>query len=187
MQRHELHEVRIHHNCFYWHVLYSAFYVCEGIHMLVCMNDGGKLCVLVWGCVSRGQRLKVYLSIALRLIFKEDSIGCTDWPASPRDPPGHNLMILGLHMWDTAFMLLMQVLGAEIKCHTHYWLIWPSLQFSSLLYKWTNPSLGILWRKTQTFFPGRIFTGWNHLRKNKNIWLRKTVMSLWFSIYFRTE
>lgn len=50
--------------------------------MLVCMYDGGKLCVLVWGYVSRGQRLKVYLSIALRLIFKEDSFGYTDWPTS---------------------------------------------------------------------------------------------------------
>lgn len=58
---------------------------------------------------------------------------------------------------------------------------------NSVLYKWTKPSLWILWRKTQTFFPGRIFTGWNHLRKNKNIWLRQTVMLLWFLIYFRTE
>lgn len=66
--------------------------------MLVCVYDDGKLCVLVWGCVSRGQGLKLYLSIALRLIFKEDSFGCTDWPASLRDSPGYNFMILGLQM-----------------------------------------------------------------------------------------
>lgn len=155
--------------------------------MLVCMYVGGKLCVLVWRYVNRDQRLKVYLSIALRLIFKEDSFGYTDWPTSPRDPPGHNFMILGLRMWATACTLLMQVLGIEIRCHTHYWLTWISLRFNSVHYKWTKPSLWILWRKTQSFFPGRIFTGWNHLRKNKNIWLRQTVMLLWFSIYFRTE
>lgn len=155
--------------------------------MLVCLYVGGKLCVLVWGCASRSQRLKLSLSIDLRLIFKEDSFGCTDWPASPRDPPSHNFMILGIQMWATACALLMQVLGTEIRCHTHYWLTWLSLQFCSVVYKWTKPSLRILWRNTQTFFPGRIFIGRNHLRKNKNIWLSQTVTLLLFSIYFRTE
>lgn len=144
------------------------------------------MCDCVW-YVRRGQGLKLYLSIALRLIFKEDSFGCTDWSASSRDPAGHNFMILGLQMWTTACTLLMQVLGTEITCHTHYWLIWLFLQFSSVLYKWTKPSLWILCRNTQPFFPGRIFTLWNHLRKNKNIWQRQTIMLLWFSIYFIIE
>lgn len=148
--------------------------------MFVCMYDTGKLCVLVWGCASRGQRLKLSLSITLWLIFKKDAFGCTDWPASLRDPPSHTSWY-----WDYRC----ESLPARFLCRcwglkSDVTLILTDLAISAIQFCTLQVDQAITvnsLKKHSDFFPGRIFTGWNHLRKDKNIWLRQTVMLLWFS------